>query len=187
MPKYAGERVDASPSSRTLEDSSHHSTDILAASADLDVGITVVSGGFGKGHALLRLRYRGSSGLKSSYFHVRNLGKAVPRFIDGKHAFDRYLQEQGKTLIGTFWFERKPAAAHQLITELNSYRNGRTFLWCGTHHNCWSFAIQVAKDAGFLTPSFGALAFKSPQHFLERLAEDPQGGRMSRLSRSSDD
>lgn len=176
---YSGTPLNAGPS--RILNASHHAQDVLKNTADLDVGITVVTGLTPSGHALLRIRYRVNNGLKSSYFHVDEAGTSSPKFIDGKHDFAKYLLDNGKTLKGTVWFARDPTRAQALINRLNLYATGaKKYTWGGGYHNCWSFAIEVAKKAGFTTPSFGALCFKSPIALLEKLKQDNQGCRMSR-------
>jgi len=177
---YSGTPLDNPGSSRILDNGSHHSNDVLQNTADLDVGITVVSGLTPSGHALLRIRYSGSSGLKSSYFHVDEVGSSVPKFIDGKHNFERYITDNDKSVKGTVWFGRDAANIQNLINELNLYKGGKTYFWGGGFHNCWSFAIAVAKKAGYSTPSFGATCFKSPIALLEKLKADNQNCRLSR-------
>lgn len=130
---YSGTPLNAGPS--RILDGSHHAQDVLKNTADLDVGITVVTGLTPSGHALLRIRYRVNNGLKSSYFHVDEAGTSSPKFIDGKHDFAKYLLDNGKTLKGTVWFARDPTRAQALINRLNLYATGaKKYTWGGGYH-----------------------------------------------------
>lgn len=155
------------------------------------VGVTVVSGSGPNfaGHALLRVKTYttartgddvtddGRGDLRkdgrSSYYHVPQPGRTTPLYLDGKPDLNKYLTDEGKTVIGTCWFPASKGNPAALLNLLLQYAHGqKKYTWMVTHHNCWSFATQTAKEAGYLTPSFGAVCPKTPIQLLQRLAND---------------
>jgi hypothetical protein len=169
-----GDRMAGRIKPRLLDDTSHYRTNLES----LTVGVTVVTGSTKYGHALLRVRYqyaskKGDCSLtKSSYFHCTDPGTTNPRYIDGKEWFDKYISTNKKQIVGTCWFYENLAKNKKLWGLLQEYVDGKTYYWGGIHHNCWSFATQMAKEAGWITPSFGAKAMKTPIQFLEVLGTE---------------
>jgi hypothetical protein len=191
--KFEGHPMTDKPGSRLLDQSSPDSSYNYGWTNHPRVGIAVVSGDFPNraGHALLCVRIfheqyevehqrNGSTtysderkGHKSYYYHVPHPGRTTPLYLDRGTELNQYLTDHKKHLIGTCWLRPGQGNPSRLLDELQKYAHGqKKYTWLGAYHNCWSFAVETAKQAGYVTPSFGALRPKTPIQLLNELKKD---------------